>query len=106
MTDKDTAAGTHAQENLPEIKTPADLREFLGSLRDKMSDQAAAPIYALSAMNYVLNLPEIYTLLDNENKELARDVWLRIKQSGLQIKNPPLLFGEEEAEAGSPAANG
>ena len=102
MANEKTTSGS-AIDNPPEIKTSSDLKEFLTALRDKMSDQAAAPIYALSAMNYVLNLPEIYSLLDNETKELARDVWLRIKQSGLQIKNPPLLFGQEEP-AVTPAA--
>jgi hypothetical protein len=52
-------------------------------------------------MNFVLNLPNIYNLLDNENKELARDIWLRIKQSGMQLRNPPMLFQPEEDSLGT-----
>lgn len=77
------------------ISNKDDLKKFLLHLRDRMAEKAVAPIYAVSAMNHVLNLDKIYSMLDNENKELARDIWLRVRQSGMQVKNPPLLFSED-----------
>lgn len=88
-------------EGFGSIASKEDLKAFLVGIRDKMTDQSAAPIYAVSAMNFALNLPTIYTLLDNENKEIARDIWLRIKQSGMQLRNPPLLFQPEEDSLGT-----
>lgn len=88
-------------ENQPTIGSKEELKTFLLSVRDKMADQSSAAIYAVGAMNYVLNLPNIYNLLDNENKELARDIWLRIKQSGMQLRNPPMLFQPEEDSLGT-----
>lgn len=81
------------------IATKADLKNFLMGVRDKMSEEAAAPIYVLGAMNCVLNNPEIYDLLDKANKEVARDIWLRLKQAGVQLKNPPMLFAENGENA-------
>ncbi|RIL09523.1 MAG: hypothetical protein DCC75_06325 [Proteobacteria bacterium] len=78
------------------IRSKAELKVFLQNVRDKMAERSAAPVFALSAMNHILNLPEIYSLMDNENKEIARDVWLRLRQGGLQLRNPPLLFAEDE----------
>lgn len=92
----DNRSNEHA---VGKISTTAELRAFLEGLRDKMADDGAPAIYALSAMNHVLTLPTVYSLLDNETKEIARDIWLRIKQSGFQVRNPVLLFGEEEAQA-------
>lgn len=83
--------------NIGAISSKADLKTFLVSIRDRMTDGSVAPIYAMSAMNSLLSMAEIYSLLDNENKEVARDIWLRLKQSGLQLRNPPILFGEDEA---------
>lgn len=83
------------------ISTKEELKTFLLGVRDRMTDQSAAAIYAVSAINFALNLPAIYTLLDNENKEIARDIWLRIKQSGMQLRNPPLLFQPEEDSLGT-----
>lgn len=83
-------------EEFGKIATPADLKAFLQSILDKMKDEGLAGIYTASAMNFVLNLPQAYELLNNENRELARDIWLRLKQTGFQIKNPPLLFSETD----------
>lgn len=78
------------------IVTKTDLKNFLLNIRDKMTEQVAAPIYAASAMNQVLNMPEVYDLLDKTNKEIARDIWLRLKQAGMQVRNPPMLFSADE----------
>lgn len=83
------------------ITSKEELKSFLLSIRDKMAEQSAASIFAVSAVHHVLNLPNIYSLLDNENKEIARDIWLRLKQAGLQLRNPPLLFKPEEEESHS-----
>lgn len=95
---KNSKTGNSESVSAGEISTSSDLKSFLHNVRDKMTEQVAAPVYALSAMNFIMNLPNIYKILDNECKELARDIWLRLRQSGLQIKNPPLLFGAEEAQ--------
>ena len=83
----------------PDISTTQDLHTFLLNVRDKLGDRSAAPVYALSALNHVMNLPNVYDLLDKDNKEIARDIWLRLKQSGFQLKNPPLLFGGDGEDA-------
>ena len=77
-----------------EISSESDLKAFLLNLRDKMVEQTAPPIFAASSMNQILTTPEVYSLLTDESKEVARDIWLRIRQSGFQISNPPLLFGQ------------
>lgn len=89
--------GAAHSEGQGKIVTKADLKSFLQSVRDKMVEGLAAPIYALSAINHVMALPDVYDLLDADNKELARDIWLRLKQAGMQVKNPPMLFSAEES---------
>ena len=84
-----------------DITTVDEMNSFLTNVRDKLADGSAAPVYALTALNELLEHPTIYDLLSSENKELARDIWLRVKQAGFQIKNPPLLFDAEDV---SPAA--
>jgi hypothetical protein len=100
---KETKAKTvKSEETLevsPVISSKAELKAFLTLVKERIEDESAAPIYAASAMNYAINHEKIYDFLDAENKEIARDVWLRIAQSGLRVRVPPLLFSaEEEAE--------
>ena len=81
-----------------EITTNAALKTFLQSLLDRMEDGQVAPIFAFSAINHLLSKSEFLPLFCTETKELARDIWLRVKQSGMQVRNPVFLFGTE-AEA-------
>ena len=81
-----------------EVTSAADLKAFLQSVRDKMTEEVAAPIYVVSLVNYVLSTPEISQHLNDENKEIARDLWLRLKQAGMQVRNPPMLFGPAEGD--------
>jgi hypothetical protein len=80
----------------PFVRDAADLHSFLLNLRDRMSDETVAPIFALSALNQILNQPDIYKLMKQDSKELARDIWLRLKQAGLHVNAPVLLFEPEE----------
>ena len=81
---KNGKAGNNHQA-VGDILSESDLKSFLLNIRDKMAEQTAAPVYAVSALNQILISPELSKLLNEENKELSRDIWLRIKQSGFQL---------------------
>jgi len=91
-------------ERFGDISTKVELKAFLLNVRDKMAEGVSAAIYGMSAINFVLNLPDIHGMLDNDNKELARDIWLRLKQAGVQLRNPPMLFSADEEELTAPVA--
>lgn len=83
------------KEEFTSISSQAELKIFLISLQDKLNGDAA-PIYAVSAMNHILNLPNIYELLDTETREMMRAIWLKLKASGANVRQPPMLFEEAE----------
>lgn len=82
-----------------EIKSVGELKEFLLSIKSQLNEKTAPPIYALTAMNFVFNQAQIYELLDNDNRELAREIWLALQHSGLHLRKPPLLFTEDDPSA-------
>ncbi len=83
-------------DSSPVISSKTELKSFLQLIKERMDEESAAPIYVVTAMNHALNTPDVYQFLDPENKELARDIWLRVVQSGLHVRVPPLLFSAEE----------
>jgi hypothetical protein len=87
-------AGDSAAE-VGAISTKAELKQFLVTLRDRVTEEQAAPIYILTALNHIMHTASVQALLENETKEIARDLWLRLKQAGLNVHTPPLLFGDE-----------
>lgn len=84
---------------LPSMSSKAELKTFLCSIRDRLFANSAPPIHALSALQYVFKLPNVYELMDKANKEVAKEIWVKLKQSGIQLKNPPILFGADETTA-------
>lgn len=82
-----------------EIKSVSELKEFLLSIKNQLNEKVAPPIYALTAMNYIFNQEKVYDLFDNDNRELAREIWLALQQSGLHLRKPPLLFAEDDPSA-------
>ncbi len=96
------AAGSNeseAQATGPkELTSKAELKTFLNEIKKRVFEESTPAIYAVGAMNHVMTLPTIYDLLDNDNRELMREIWTRLKVSGIQLRNPPLLF-EADGEA-------
>jgi hypothetical protein len=93
-----TRANSNPAAVVDEISKSSDLKAFLVTVRDKLADEQSPAVTAMSAMNYLLSRTDIYSLMDSENKEIARDIWLRLKQTGLQLRNPPLLFDQVDGE--------
>jgi hypothetical protein len=53
----------------------------------------------MTAMQQVMTLDAIYDLLDKENREILQEIWVKLSQSGLHLRKPPLLFGDGESQA-------
>ena len=83
-------------QELSQITTKAELKAFISGVRDRLLKDQAAPIFAMAAMQHVMNLESIYDLLDSQNKEILQEIWVKLSQSGFHLRKPPLLFGEVE----------
>jgi hypothetical protein len=79
------------------ITTTAELHDFSAAVLEKLLKGEAPPIYAMAAMQHIMSLDSIHGLLDTPTKEILQEIWVKVSQSGLQLKKPPLLFGDAEA---------
>lgn len=82
---------------ISQITTKADLKAFITEVHEKVLKEQAAPIFAMTAMQQVMSLENIYDLLDSQSKEILQEIWVKLSQSGFHLRKPPLLFGESEA---------
>lgn len=80
------------KKTIEKITNKKELGSYLTSIHSMLEKEEVAPVYALSALNDVLQMEGVYDLLDQGNKEIARTVWLQLKKSGVQLENPPMLF--------------
>ena len=79
------------------ISTKAELTSFIRDVRDKLLKEQAPAIFAMSAMQYVMNLDDIHGMMDTEIKEILQEIWVKLSQSGFHLRKPPLLFADSEA---------
>jgi hypothetical protein len=86
-------------ENMVQITSKNDLRVFITDVRDRVLKDDAAAIFAMAAMQQVMSLDSIYDIMDKENKEILQEIWVKLSQSGLHLRKPPLLFGDGEMVA-------
>lgn len=49
-------------------------------------------IQSMILLDHVLRQPNSRELFDAEMREQARDLWLKMKSTGLKLNDPPLLF--------------
>jgi hypothetical protein len=81
------------------ISTRADLKAFATAVRDSLLKEEAAPIFAMAAMKQILTHDNIYELMDNSIKEILQEIWVKLTQSGLHVRKPPMLFSENDTIA-------
>jgi len=94
---KETEETMKDGSELSQITNKGELKAFITDVRDRLLKDQAAPIFAMAAMQQVMNLDTIYDLLDNQNKEILQEIWVKLSQSGFNLRKPPLLFGDAEA---------
>ena len=81
-------------------KTSSATRDSLADYIQEISSRTQLPeesmIHSVIAINQILSRQETVELLDEELKSQLRETWLKLKAFGIQLQDPPLLFGLPE----------
>lgn len=70
---------------------------YLNEIAKNIITSDATYMHSMLALNHLLRRPEAESVLDADLKNQARDIWLKVKSCGLQLVDPPLLFGSSVA---------
>ncbi len=76
---------------------------FLQEIARRLVSSEDASLHSMLAINQLLRSPGIEMVLDGDLREQARDLWLKIKSTGIHLNDPPLLFGAVSSHSGSEA---
>ncbi len=89
-TAKDKGAGADG------LYTREDVKRFVSDISKRILESNSGYLHSLITLNTLLRLPNAEDLLDVELKNQLRDLWTKLKSTGLQITDPPILFGVPE----------
>ena len=84
--------GAAAEAACEKISSKNELKTYLAEIKEKLAAKKAAPVYVASSMQYIFTLPNIDEVMDKANLETCRGIWMKLKEAGMQLHNPPILF--------------
>lgn len=81
-------SGNH--EDVQTTMTKEDIQKILERLAGSVVNSQF--IQSMILLDQVLRQPNTRELFDSDMKDQARDLWVKMKSTGLQLNDPPLLF--------------
>lgn len=97
------SAGKQDSQDAPKLNKK-QVRAYIADIESKVAADQGADMASLIALNHLLTMPNAEKVLDEDLRRQLKDLWQRLKAKGVQLDDPPLLFGlpegfgEEEAE--------
>ena len=79
--------------------TKAEIVDFIAEINKQIVSTTKSTMHSLLAINHILRAPNARQVVDADLKQQLKDIWLKLKSSGLQLQDPPLLFGDPQVAA-------
>ncbi len=81
------------------------LADFIADISSKSISPNESLLHCAVAMNQILTNSDTAELLDEDLKKQLKDVWLKLKNTGIDLIDPPSLFGLPEGFESDKLAN-
>lgn len=82
------------ENNIEQVQfTKEQVVAFIKEIELKLIGNAGANLHSVVGLNRILRASNINQILDNELKERVKDIWIKLKSTGVQLIDPPIVFG-------------
>jgi hypothetical protein len=96
MAKSNSSKKNKTSDNKTDVISREMLAEYISEIAEKTLLEDESKLHSVIAFNQILSDQEKISLLDEEMKDQLKDIWSRIKAAGIQLVDPPLLFGLPE----------
>ena len=87
---------TKAESTPVEGISRESLNEYIQDIAQRASKPDESRLHCAIAINQILSNATNVNLMDEENKATLKEVWQKLKSEGIQLEDPPFLFGLPE----------
>jgi hypothetical protein len=87
---------TKTEVNPVNNESRESLTEYIQDIAQKANKLDESRLHCAIAITQILSNASNVTLLDEENKSTLKEVWQKLKSEGIQLEDPPFLFGLPE----------
>src|SRR5262245_46879872 len=88
-----TDSAGHEEAGEPKIYTKREIQTFIGEISKRVLEPNTSHLHSVLAINHLLRQANMPELLDNDLRAQLKDLWIKLKSTGMQLNDPPLLFG-------------
>lgn len=88
----------------PKVYTKREVQLFVADVSKRVLEPGTSHLHSVLALNHMLRQSNMPELLDADLKEQMKDLWIKLKSTGMQLNDPPILFGVGGASSAAPAA--
>lgn len=85
--------------------TKESVAEYIQDISQKSLTPDESLIHCVIALNQILADEETSALLNEDMKAQLREIWSKLKSAGIQLVDPPALFGLPEDFSGEEIVN-
>jgi hypothetical protein len=82
----------------PKTFTKQEVKAFLADVSEQIESSQGNYLHSILALNEVVRQPNAEKLFDQTMKRQAVEIWTKIKSAGLELNDPPFLFGYQGSE--------
>jgi len=82
----------------PKTFTKQEVKAFLADVAEQVESSQGSYLHSILALNEVVRQPNAEKLFDQTMKRQAIEIWSSIKSAGLELNDPPFLFGYKGSE--------
>lgn len=75
--------------------------ELLGELSKRVIESDRCSVHCMLALNHILTHADFERVLDDDLRQQVKDIWLKLKATGIVLADPPVVFGYPKANGAS-----
>ena len=87
----------------PKIYTKKEVQTFIAEISQRVLEPNTSHLHSVLAINHLLRQSNMPELLDGDLRDQLKDLWIKLKSTGVQLNDPPLLF--TPTPSGMPSAD-
>jgi len=95
MAKEASKADKNKKTSASQAMTKKELKTYLADLSDKMKNEELPHLHTLVALDHLFRLPNARKLFDEELTSQAKQLWNELKSTGIDLTDPPVLFGTD-----------
>ena len=89
------AAAKANAETKSQTMTKKEVKTYLADISEKLAEAELPHLHTLVALDRLFRLPNAREIFDEDLSSQAKQLWHKLKASGIDLTDPPLLFGTD-----------